>query len=161
MLFHMSISADDPEHVSGVIAELWGGEHFPFTPVAVGSWVAHAGDDRNTAMEVYPRGTELMPSRTETKVQDRSAPRGNYGATHAAIATPLPPDKVFEIARREGWHALYDKRANAFGVIEFWIENSVMLEVLTPEMQQEYLDTMTLEKWRAAMPPARAPLAAA
>jgi hypothetical protein len=34
-------------------------------------------------------------------------------------------------------------------VIELWIEGRQMIEVLTPEMQQEYLASMKLEDWRA------------
>jgi len=59
MLFHLSIDADDPRNVANVIAELWGGHAFPFPPVLTGSWVAMAGDDRGTTVEVYPRGAEL------------------------------------------------------------------------------------------------------
>ena len=53
MLFHMSIAGRDPRHVAEVIAEIWGGEAFVFPPVAEGSWIAIAGDDRGTALEVY------------------------------------------------------------------------------------------------------------
>ena len=56
MIFHVSIDADDPRHVAEVLAELWGGRAVPFPPVLKGSWVALAGDDRNTTVEIYPRG---------------------------------------------------------------------------------------------------------
>jgi hypothetical protein len=46
---------------------------------------------------------------------------------------------VFAIAAREGWEAKYRRRGGAFGVIELWLENRVMIEVLTDEMQAEYL----------------------
>jgi hypothetical protein len=42
------------------------------------------------------------------------------------------------IAEREGWRAIELSRG-AFRVIEFWIENRVMLELLTEDMAQEYL----------------------
>ena len=61
MLFHLSIDARDPRHVANVIAELFGsGKAAPFPPVAEGSWVALALDERNTTVEVYPRGTVLQ-----------------------------------------------------------------------------------------------------
>ena len=56
-----------------------------------------------------------------------------------AIGTELTADQIFAIARREGWPAKYRKRGGAFGVIELWVEGWRMVEVLTPEMQQEYL----------------------
>jgi hypothetical protein len=62
-----------------------------------------------------------------------------FTATHAAVASPLTEAEVFAIAARERWEAKYRKRGGAFGVIELWIENRVMLEVLTAEMQAEYL----------------------
>jgi hypothetical protein len=45
---------------------------------------------------------------------------------------------VLELAARHGWRALRLSRGS-FDVIEFWIENCVMLEILTPEMAADYL----------------------
>ena len=50
-------------------------------------------------------------------------------------------------ARREGWPVKLCRRGDRFGVIEFWVEGCQMVEVLTPEMQREYLDTITIENW--------------
>jgi len=38
-----------------------------------------------------------------------------------------------------------------FGVIEMWVENERMIEVLTAPMQAEYLEAMTLPKWKAML----------
>jgi hypothetical protein len=65
-----------------------------------------------------------------------------FSATHGAIATPLDEVEVLAIAGREGWPAKYRKRGGMFGVIELWIEGHQMMEVLTPEMQSEYLGAM-------------------
>jgi hypothetical protein len=140
MLFHVSIDADNPKHVAEVFAELWKGRAVPFPPVAVGSWMALAGDDRNNLIEVYPRGTELVevPGDADAKGVDGTAPRP-HSPTHMAIGTELSTDQVMAIAEREGWPAKYRKRGGAFGVIELWVEGWRMIEVLTPEMQQEYL----------------------
>jgi hypothetical protein len=62
-----------------------------------------------------------------------------FTASHAAIASPLEEAEIFAIAEREGWLAKYRKRGGQFGVIELWLENSTMIEVLTPKMQAEYL----------------------
>ena len=56
MIFHLSFDAADPRRVAEVIAALWGGKAIPFPPVMAGSWVALAGDDRNSSVEIYPRG---------------------------------------------------------------------------------------------------------
>jgi hypothetical protein len=53
------------------------------------------------------------------------------------------------IAAREGWPAKYRKRGGLFGVVEIWIEGRQMIEILTPDMQAEYLACMNFEAWRA------------
>ncbi|GAA0330220.1 hypothetical protein GCM10009087_45510 [Sphingomonas oligophenolica] len=151
MIFHVSIDADDPQHVAEVIAELWDGQATPFPPVIEGSWVALAGDDRNTIIEVYPRGTELVPGDGDADAHGIPGAPDRRSATHIAIATRLDATSVFAIAEREGWLAKYRKRGGVFGVIEFWIEGSRMIEVLTPAMQGEYLAAMTVEGWNGLL----------
>lgn len=147
MLFHLSIDADDPRHVAHVIAELWGGVATPFPPVIDGSWIAMAGDDRNTAVEVYPRGTELVEAEGDADAVGAIRGTSRHSSTHFAMATHLSVEQVLAIANREGWPAKYRKRGGAFGVLELWIEGSRMIEVLTPEMQAEYRATMTVAGW--------------
>jgi hypothetical protein len=142
MLFHMSISADDPEHVASVIAEFWGGRAMPFPPVSDNGWIAVAGDERGTALEVYPQGTVLRESEGDVDAHGEASGTDRLTATHGAIGTKLGRDAVLAIAEREGWPAKYRKRGGLFGVIELWIEGRQMMEVLTPEMQEEYLATM-------------------
>ena len=140
MIFHLSIAARNPQHVAGVIAELWRGKAQPFPPVAVGSWIALAGDDRNSLIEVYPFGSELRPADGDADAMAQPNPQpSGLTATHAAVASPLEQAEIFAIAAREGWQAKYRKRGGQFGVIELWLENATMIEVLTAEMQQEYL----------------------
>jgi hypothetical protein len=126
--------------VAEVFAEIWKGRAVPFTPVVVGSWMALAGDERNNLIEVYPRGTELVevPGDADAKGVDAAAARP-FSPTHMAIGTQRTADEIYAIARREGWPAKYRKRGGAFGVIELWVEGWRMVEVLTPEMQLEYL----------------------
>ncbi|NIJ20964.1 hypothetical protein FHS95_002656 [Sphingomonas naasensis] len=147
MLFHLSIDADDPRRVAQVIAELWGGVASPFPPVIDGSWIAMAGDDRNTAVEVYPRGTELVEAEGDADAVGAIGGNGRHSSTHFAMATAMGVEQVLAIAKREGWPAKYRKRGGAFGVLELWIEGSRMIEVLTPEMQAEYRATMTVAGW--------------
>jgi len=140
MIHHMSIAARNPQHVASVIAEFWRGQAMPFPPVAEGSWVAVAFDDRNTLIEVYPHGAELHPADGDADAVAVMNPQvSGFTASHAAIASPLEEAEIFAIAEREGWLAKYRKRGGQFGVIELWLENSTMIEVLTPKMQAEYL----------------------
>lgn len=161
MLFHLSIDARDPHHVATVLAELFGtGIVEPFPPVSEGAWVAMAGDERNTMVEVYPCGTVLEEAPGDADAVGRisgDAADRRRRATHFAMATPLTREEVLAIARREGWPAKYRKRGGLFGVIEVWIEKELMIEVLTAEMQAEYLATMSVAGWRAALAAAPAP----
>jgi hypothetical protein len=150
MIFHISISADDPKRTATMLAELWRGEAFPFPMVAKGSWVAYAGDDRRSAVEVYPRDVAMYP--TDRAAEERYEPTSRHGPFHAAIATPLNIEEVEEIGRRYGCHTSLCQRGPWFRVVEFWIDNAQMVEMLTPEMQQEYQQNVTLENWRAMLP---------
>ena len=157
MLFHLSIAAHDPRNVAQVIAELWRGEAYPFPPVAQGSWIALAGDDRGTAVEVYPIGTVLREEEGDADAVGESTAGTGFTATHAALATPLSQDEVMAIAAREGWPAKYRKRGGAFGVVEIWFEGRQMMELLTAEMQAEYLAAMSPGSYRTMLgvkPPA-------
>jgi hypothetical protein len=147
MLFHVSLEADDPRHVAHVFAEILGGAAAPFPPVGVDSWVALAGDDRGTMIEIYPRGTEmhLAPDDADA-IGIAAAPRRN-SATHIAIATHCDMETIFQLAKREGWPAKYCRRGGKFGVIELWVEGCLLVEVLTDEMQREYLDAVTIPNW--------------
>ena len=149
MLFLVSIEADDPKHVAEVLAEIWEGEALPFPAVIDGSWAALAGDDRSTMIEVYPRGTELHPTQGDA-IGVLSAHR-RHNSTHMAIATNLPSEKIFAICVREGWEAKYCMRGGVLGVIEIFMEGCQMNEVLTSEMQREYLNAITNPNWKAML----------
>lgn len=146
MLFHCSVEADDPQRVAGFIAELWGGEALPFPSVIDGSWVALAGDDRGTMIEFYPRGTELHE--TEDGAIGVLSAHRRLNGTHMAIATKLDRDEVLSLCEREGWPAKYCRRGGVFGLVQVFVEDCQMLEILTEEMQREYLDAITIPNWK-------------
>jgi len=157
MLFHLSISAHDPRHVASFLAEIWGGEALPFPPISDNGWIAIAGDDRGTAIEVYPADIVLREAEGDADARGDASGGAPFTPTHAAIATHLTQDQVFAMAAREGWPAKYRKRGGVFGVIELWMEGRQMIEVLTAEMQAEYLQTATIANWKkmlASRPPA-------
>lgn len=152
MIRHLSFAARDPQVVATAIAELWGCEAFPFPHVAQGSWVAISGDRRGSTMEVYPLGAELHPVEGDNDaVAVMALAPATHTSTHAAIDTVLDQAGVFALAQRHAWLAKYRKRGGIFGVIELWVENTFLLEVMTPEMQREYTDFMSPEAWRAML----------
>jgi len=149
MIFHFSISADDPKRTATMFAELWRGQAFYFPMVGKGSWIAHAGDDRRTTIEVYPRDLAFYPNESGEGHQ-RNEPVSRHGPFHAAVGTPLSIEEVEEIGRRYACHTILCNRG-PFRVIEFWVDNAQMVEMLTPEMQAEYQRSITIENWRAML----------
>lgn len=151
MIYHFSIAAHQPRHVATVLAELWGGDALFFPPVSDNGWIVIAGDDRRSAVEVYPINTVLREAEGDADALGEASGHIGYTATHAAIATTLTQEQVMAIAAREGWPAKYRKRGGMFGVVELWIEGRQMMEILTPEMQAEYRATMSASNWRAML----------
>ena len=154
MINHISIAANDTEKVANVLAELWGGFVIPFPP-APNSFMVLANDGRGSAVEVTPINTVLIPgeglppenvdANTPTEeyeakfVQSDFTPR--YVATHLNINTNLSEAEVKAIAKREGWRVLTCNRGEGlFQLIELWIEDRFMLEVMTPEQTARYIE---------------------
>lgn len=146
MLFHMSFAADDPQATAELMAEIWQGRAYPFPPFAEGSWIAMAGDERGSGLEVYPRGTEMHEGPGALDVRCVMSAAGRNIANHAAIATAFDEDQVKAIAARHGVTAKSCDRG-PFRVIELWIDGCTMFEVLTPDMQDEYRAAMTFAGW--------------
>jgi hypothetical protein len=143
MIHHFSLSARDPEQVAGVLAEVTGGRVFDFAPFP-GSRIVVVGDAHGTAIEVYPFGLELEPGEGSAPVRSVSNPApSEFTATHAAISVALDEAAIHRIAQRENWRAATCARSAAFQVVEFWLENRVMIEFLTPAMASDYLRAIT------------------
>jgi hypothetical protein len=66
------------------------------------------------------------------------------------VGTPLSIEEVEEIGRRYGCHTILCDRG-PFRVIEFWVDNAQMVEMLTPEMQAEYQRSVTPDGFRAML----------
>jgi hypothetical protein len=141
VLFHTSIPADDPKRVAAVIAELWRGRSLAFPPYP-GAYVAVADDARGTVIDVVPRGLEHHPAEGQFAVQNNATP-SSYSHAHVAIGTPLSVEEIFQLAAREGWMAQRSDRGGLFEVIELWVENRFLLELLTEREQRRYVANVT------------------
>lgn len=138
MIHHLSIPATDTRHVAEVLVELFDGVLTGFGPYG-DSFIAWAADDHGTAVEVYPVGTELFPPDGPGQAQFRSNPDSSrFVATHATISVERTVAEIQAIGEREGWRAVVLSRG-PHDVVELWIENAVMLELMTPEMTAGYL----------------------
>jgi hypothetical protein len=111
--------------------------------------MALSGDDRRTVLDVYPRGREHIPAPGEFAVRTNPAP-SQHSEVHLALGTRLSADDVLAIAEREEWMAQRSDRGGLFSVIEFWVENKFLLELLPDAEQQRYVSNLTLENCRTA-----------
>lgn len=145
MIFHASIAADNPATVADFLAELWGGEAFSFHPVH-GAFIVIKGDEHGSAVEVYPARTvnRLGKQGVSFAISDKLT---NETATHLALSTELTDRQVFDLAASYGWWSRLCDRGS-FELIEVWLEGSVLVEILTPPMLENYRSSMTLETWR-------------
>ncbi len=153
MINHISIAASDPQRVANVLAEIWEGAVDPFPPCP-NSYFVVANDGRGSAVEVTPAGTVLIPGEGLPDENDLSAPteehearfvqselKPKYVATHLNINTKKSIEEIREIAKREGWRVLVCNRGEGlFQLIEVWVENTFMLEVMTPEQTARYIE---------------------
>lgn len=153
MINHISIAVNEPERVANFLAELWGGIVYPFPPVP-GAFFVLANDGKGTAVEITPAGTILVPGEGLPDENDLAAsteayeaqfikseliPR--YVATHLNINTQMSVEEIRELAKREGWRVLVCNRGGGlFQLVEVWVENTFMLEVMTPEQTKRYVE---------------------
>jgi len=138
MIHHLSIAAENPQHTAEVLAEVMNGKVFPFPP-NLGSYMMVSLDEYGTGIEVHPLQIVLQPGEGEQncQIKETSQP-SNFTATHAAISVDSTQEQIEAIGHREGWRVIRCRRA-FFDVMEFWLENRVMIEFLTPEMKNQYL----------------------
>lgn len=140
MIHHMSIAAQNPLRVAAVLAEIWNGKVFNFPHP--GSYLVVPFDDYGSGIEVFSLGCVLVPpSETEPSKVMQTSNSSEFVVTHAAISVPATQQQLEQIGKREGWQVLRCNRG-PFDVIEFWVENWLMLEFLPPELATQYLQSI-------------------
>ena len=143
MIHHVSIPARNPGQVAAVLAELMGGSCHPFGPLE-GAFMAVSGDEHGSMIEVYPEKAGLAIPQDDRQVcfiDNATAPV--TWPFHVLLSVPLDEAAVQRIGDREGWRTKTFGRGIPgkppfFHVIEFWVENRLMIEVATPAMAAEY-----------------------
>jgi hypothetical protein len=63
----------------------------------------------------------------------------------------LSEAEIARITDREWWLCRTCSRGGHFRVVEIWVENRTLIEVLTPEMQLEYRSISSPGSWRAML----------
>jgi hypothetical protein len=143
MIHHVSIPARDPQHVAEVLAEVMGGHCVPFGPLE-GAFMALGAD--GGMIEVYPeRATLDIPANDDQVVFGENRVPPQTWPFHVLLSVPLDREQVEQIGAREGWRTKTFGRGMQghkpfFHVIEFWVENRLMIEVTPPDMTREYED---------------------
>ncbi|WP_138503571.1 hypothetical protein [Nostoc sp. PA-18-2419] len=143
MIHHISIAVKNPKHVAQVLGEILKAQAVPFPPNP-GSYMVLPFDEHGTGIELYPLGSQIEPGEgDEGAVFVHTAINSRFTDIHAAISVPTSQNEIEQIAVREGWRAVRCNRDSFFDVIEFWVENRLMIEFLTPEMASQYLKFAT------------------
>jgi hypothetical protein len=148
MILHASFAADDPQKAAETVADLMGGFALPMSGNG-GAWMALAGDKDGTLIEVLGRGREYH-RQPDTHCRMVWGEARRHGPFHMMIETPHDEDRVRAIAAARGCQA-HRARHAVFDVLEFWIDDCVLLDVVTPEMAAAY---------RSVLQAARLPTAA-
>jgi hypothetical protein len=152
MIHHVSIPAHNPRRVAAVLAQLIGGRSYPFTGPLKRAWMAVSGDRHGTMIEVYPEGTVMAAGQGDAPVvYDTQADDGRFLPFHLLLAVPHDRQTVQSIGEAAGWRTRFFSRAApgrppAFHVIEVWVENRVLIEVVTPDMVGIYADYMQFDR---------------
>jgi hypothetical protein len=137
MIHHLSISAENPQHVAQVLAEILQGQPTPH-PYRSGGYTVFPFDEYGTEIEVYPLGTGIAPGdNEELRRYIQNTPAFKATETHAMLSVPMSIEQIEQIATREGW--LVQRTSFGFEFILLWVENRLLIELLTPEMTAQYL----------------------
>lgn len=147
MILHASVVADQPKATAETLAALLGGIALPVGP-GQGTWSAVGPDPIGNLISVLARGSEFH--RSGHHVETRLGESVRHGAYHMLIDTPLAEDEVLKLAEERGCHA-HRAKHGAFDVIEFWIDDCLLIEVATPELGQAYRATIHSEELRARL----------
>ena len=95
-------------------------------------------------VEVYPENIALVPGRDDRQVGTLKDAKPGYAPFHMLLSVPVDRATVERIGRGA------PGEKPVFHVIEFWVENRLMIEVATPDMVDEYTRVIQREALEAA-----------
>jgi hypothetical protein len=153
MIRHISIDVHDPLRVARVLAEIWNGKAYKF--LHPGSYTVMPCDRYGTAVVILPLANGWIPGVDVEPAQiGCTAPSdlvATYVAIHAAISVPTSQQQIEQIGQREGWRVLTREQGDAFRLVEFWLENRVLFELLPPGFETQYEQIMQPETIEAIL----------
>lgn len=155
MIHHFSISAREPVQVARVLADLIGGRAYRFPGPLPGATMAVSGDRHGTMIEVYPEDVVMAPGEGEAPVAYRTTPSDRaHAGFHALLSVPHDRATIERIGQAAGWRTKFFSRAApglppVFHVVEVWVENRLLLEVVPSDMIGVYETYMQIGRMDA------------
>ncbi|MBI1406653.1 MAG: hypothetical protein GC145_11065 [Caulobacter sp.] len=153
MIAHFAMPAANPRAVADVFARIIDGVAMPF-PIVEGGWIVVARDGSGTGVEVIPETSAHHPgvgaydpdfvSRQpgdepwESQIRQDGAPQAASGF-HVALTSALSIEEIIALGQSQGWRAIHAQRGPFFDLVELWVDNRIMIEVLPPEGTRRYL----------------------
>ncbi|HBE21207.1 MAG TPA: hypothetical protein DEG17_09265 [Cyanobacteria bacterium UBA11149] len=156
MIAHFSIPSENPKETALFFAAIIDGIVFDF-PVVAGASIAVARDNSGTAVEVYPpsmvhhpgtgqpdptiqpEGPAAMPWEDQIYAEQIHRRPSSF---HLAIETKLSEAEVISRSQSLGWRTVACNRGGVFGVVEVWVDNLYLVEVLVTEEAGRYRNFM-------------------
>jgi len=150
MIAHVSMPADDCQHVARVLAKMLGGGALRFPPGGPSAWNCWSRQN-DFQIVVTPRGKVMVEGPTEQiwvsregRFEDRAC------ESHFAMGVERSAADIVAMAQAAGWHARICNRGGMFDLVEVWVENAYLVEVLDPQQLADYRRSMTTENWKKA-----------
>ena len=117
--------------------------------------MAVSGDRHGTMIEIYPDTVAMVPGEGEAPVSYRAAGRSApHAGFHALLSVPHDRATIERIGRAAAWRTKFFSRAApglppVFHVVEVWVENRVLLEVVPADMIEVYENYMQIGRMDA------------
>lgn len=132
MINYISIHVKDPKHVANVLAEILEGQANPFLG-QTGSYKVFSSNEYVAIIELHPIRDELIPRQNDERESSLvDFHTCSCSTVQATLFVPKSQTQIEQIANREGWQVLPSNRDGLFDVIQFWVENRLILELLPP-----------------------------
>lgn len=138
MIHHLSVAAREPKKVADFLVEIMDGRAIDFTPNP-GAFMVFARDGHGSGVEIYPAGSVMRPDGAAGAGFAHLPATTGESATHFALSVDRSIDEVRAAAADRGWACFECDRGGHFHVMEVWVENSWLIEVLPPAFAAEYL----------------------
>lgn len=150
MIAHVSLPAENCEHVAHVLAAMLQGVALRFPPGGPNAWNCWSRTEQFQIV-VTPCGHFMRNGTTEAEFETRPARLDERAyETHFAMAVEQSAAEVIQIAHAAGWPARVCNRGGFFDVVEVWVEGAYLVEILDPSQLADYSRTMSAAGWERA-----------